>query len=91
MLVNSHEDKDDYYDFAEMLYQGKGTEVSILDAIKYYELANTFGHKLASYNLGDIYYEGKDVDQDYKKAKKYYEVFIDLNRDTEKNYIKTCT
>ena len=57
---------------------------NILDAIKYYELANTFGHKLASYNLGDIYYEGNDVDQDYKKAKKYYEVFINLNRDTEK-------
>ena len=88
LLVNNHEDKDDYYDFAEMLYKGKGTEVNILDAIKYYELANIFGHKLASYNLGDIYYEGNDVDQDYKKAKKYYEVFINLNRDTEKNYIK---
>ena len=84
LLVNNHEDKDDYYDFAEMLYKGKGTEVNILDAIKYYELANIFGHKLASYNLGDIYYEGNDVDQDYKKAKKYYEVFINLNRDTEK-------
>ncbi|CAB4482672.1 hypothetical protein RhiirA1_473797 [Rhizophagus irregularis] len=57
--------------YGDCLYNGKGVEKNVSEALKYFEKAAEDGHKVAMYNVGNMYYNGIGCTKDIEKAKYY--------------------
>ncbi|GBB83350.1 hypothetical protein RclHR1_10080003 [Rhizophagus clarus] len=58
--------------YGTCLYNGKGVEKNLSEALKYFEQTAESGYMVAMYNAGKLYYEGGDgVEKDLGKASYY--------------------
>ncbi|PKK67943.1 HCP-like protein, partial [Rhizophagus irregularis] len=57
--------------YGDCLYNGKGVEKNVSEALKYFEKAAEDGHKVAMYTVGNMYYNGIGCTKDIEKAKYY--------------------
>ncbi|RIA91629.1 hypothetical protein C1645_110499 [Glomus cerebriforme] len=62
--------------YGDCLYNGKGVEKNIPEALKYFEQAADNGFKVAMYNVGKIYYNGDGVEKNEEKAINYMKLAI---------------
>ncbi|GBC04293.1 hypothetical protein RclHR1_00560020 [Rhizophagus clarus] len=58
--------------YGALLYNGKGVEKNLSEALKYFEQTAESGYVVAMYNTGKLYYEGGDgVEKNLEKASYY--------------------
>ncbi|CAB4440823.1 unnamed protein product [Rhizophagus irregularis] len=62
--------------YGDCLYNGKGVEKNLSEALKYFEQAADNGFKVAMYNAGKLYYNGDGVEKNKEKAIKYMKLAI---------------
>ncbi|RIA91622.1 kinase-like domain-containing protein [Glomus cerebriforme] len=62
--------------YGDYLYNGRGVEKNIPEALKYFETAAKNGFKVAMYNAGKLYYNGDGVEKDEEKAINYMKLAI---------------
>uniref|UniRef100_U9T555 HCP-like protein n=2 Tax=Rhizophagus irregularis TaxID=588596 RepID=U9T555_RHIID len=62
--------------YGDCLYNGKGVEKNLSEALKYFEQAADNGFKVAMYNAGKLYYNGDGVEKNKEKAIKYMNLAI---------------
>ncbi|CAB4433379.1 unnamed protein product [Rhizophagus irregularis] len=62
--------------YGDCLYNGKGIEKNLPEALKYFEQAADNGFKVAMYNAGKLYYNGDGVEKNKEKAIKYMKLAI---------------
>lgn len=56
------------YEVAKLFERGRGTNLNLARAAKWYEKASDAGNTPAKARLGIMYFEGRGVEQNYKKA-----------------------
>lgn len=73
------------YDVGLMYYYGQGTNIDVVEAIKYLLVAsqNKNDYYPALSILGKEYLSGEFVEQDYKKAFNYYSTLIKINENDD--------
>ncbi|GBC09488.1 hypothetical protein RclHR1_08900002 [Rhizophagus clarus] len=54
--------------YGDLLYNGKGVEKNLSEALKYFEQAAKNGFKVAMYNAGKLYFNGDGVEKNKDKA-----------------------
>ncbi|CAB5388652.1 unnamed protein product [Rhizophagus irregularis] len=62
--------------YGDCLYNGKGVEKNLPEALKYFEEAADNGYKVAMYNAGKLYYNGYGVERNKEKAIRYMKLAI---------------
>ncbi|RIA93450.1 hypothetical protein C1645_762521 [Glomus cerebriforme] len=62
--------------YGDCLYNGKGVEKNLTEALKYFEAAAANGFKVAMYNAGKLYFNGDGVKKDEEKAINYMKLAI---------------
>ena len=67
------------YSIGELFYDGKETEQSYEEAIKWWRLAADANSGYAKYMLGDCYKNGQGVERSYEESVKWYKMAIDNN------------
>jgi len=62
--------------YGDCLYNGRGVERNLPEALKYFEKAADNGLKVAMYNVGNLYYKGSAGEQDIEKATQYMRLAV---------------
>ncbi|UZO15506.1 uncharacterized protein OCT59_006926 [Rhizophagus irregularis] len=62
--------------YGDCLYNGKGVEKNLSEALKYFEQAADNGFKVAMYNAGKLYYNGDGIERNKEKAIRYMKLAI---------------
>ena len=62
--------------YGDCLYNGRGVERNLPEALKYFEKAADNGLKVAMYNVGNLYYKGSAGEQDIEKATHYMRLAV---------------
>ncbi|RGB39542.1 kinase-like domain-containing protein [Rhizophagus diaphanus] len=75
--------------YGDCLYNGKGVERNVSEALKYYEKAAEDGHKVAMYNVGNMYYNGIGCTKDIEKAKYYMKLAACSDYESAITFYKT--
>ena len=62
--------------YGDCLYNDKGIEQNLSEALKYFEKATKNGFRVAMYIAGKLYYNGDGVKMDKEKAVNYMKLAI---------------
>ncbi|CAB4433588.1 unnamed protein product [Rhizophagus irregularis] len=62
--------------YGDCLFNGKGVDKNVSEALKYFEKAAEDGVVVAMYNVGNMYYNGVGCTKDIDKAKNYIELAV---------------
>lgn len=73
-MAVDNEDIDAISYYANLLYLGKGIQVNLKEAAKYFKIAADKGDVNLIYQYGVMLMNGKGINVDYKEAAKYFKM-----------------